>query len=72
MQRVMIAALAPRGLEEAQASLDELAGLAKALGARVEVELIQNKTQPQGSSYFGKGKIEEIKVLCDEDRKSVV
>lgn len=66
MQRVMIAALAPRGLEEAQASLDELAGLAKALGARVEVELIQNKTQPQGSSYFGKGKIEEIKVLCDE------
>ncbi len=66
MQRVMIAGLAPRGLKEAEDSLEELRGLVEALGASVEVELIQNKDKPQGPSYFGKGKIEEIGIICDE------
>lgn len=72
MQRVMIAGLAPEGLERAQDSLEELRGLVEALGARVELELIQNKKLPQGSSYFGKGKIEEIILLCQEKEINLI
>lgn len=66
MEKVLIMGLALKSQEEAQDSLDELKGLVEALGAEVVLELIQSRQEPDGRSYFGKGKIEEIILLCEE------
>lgn len=66
MEKVLIMGLALKSQEEAQDSLNELKGLVEALGAEVVLELIQSRQEPDGRSYFGKGKIEEIILLCEE------
>ncbi|QEK13632.1 GTPase HflX [Crassaminicella thermophila] len=47
-------------------SLKELEELAKAAGAKVINTIIQNKQKIDSAFYIGKGKVEEIKILCDE------
>ncbi|MCT4621147.1 MAG: GTPase HflX [Marinisporobacter sp.] len=47
-------------------SLKELEELAKAAGAKVLHTMIQNKPKIDTTFYIGKGKVEEIKILCDE------
>ncbi|MCT4605337.1 MAG: GTPase HflX [Marinisporobacter sp.] len=47
-------------------SLKELEELAKAAGAQVLHTMIQNKPKIDTTFYIGKGKVEEIKILCDE------
>lgn len=66
MEKVLIMGLALKSQEEAEDSLRELKGLVEALGAEVVLELIQSRQEPDGKSYFGKGKIEEIKLLCED------
>ncbi|MBF8982037.1 GTPase HflX [Lutibacter sp. B2] len=47
-------------------SLKELAELAKAAGAKVLHSLIQNKPKIDSTYYIGKGKVDEIRILCEE------
>jgi len=44
-------------------ALEELAGLAKAAGARVVGQLTQRRAAPDAATYLGKGKVEELKNL---------
>lgn len=46
-------------------SLKELEELAYAAGAKVLHTVIQNKQKVDTTFYIGKGKVEEIKILCD-------
>ncbi|WZL74574.1 GTPase HflX [Clostridiaceae bacterium 35-E11] len=46
-------------------SLKELEELAYAAGAKVLHTVIQNKQRIDTTFYIGKGKVEEIKILCD-------
>ncbi len=61
-ERAVIAALRlPRQRRwEVEESLEELAGLAVAAGATVELRVIQEREAPTPGLYFGRGKVEEI------------
>ncbi len=48
-------------------SLDELASLVKTAGGEVVRSVIQRLPRPTAPYYIGKGKAEEIAVLCEED-----
>lgn len=51
-------------LREAQNSLDELEELAKTAGAIVIDKIIQRKQNQDSAYYVGKGKIEELALMC--------
>lgn len=53
-------------LKEVEYSLDELERLSQTAGAKVESRLTQQRPMPDVSTYFGKGKIEELKALIVE------
>ncbi|MEG1929730.1 MAG: GTPase HflX [Anaerovorax sp.] len=45
-------------------AMDELAGLADAAGIEVIGEMRQNKEKPNGATYIGKGKVDELMEMC--------
>jgi GTP-binding protein HflX len=49
-----------------EASLDELAELVRTAGGSVVGRVVQQRKNPDPATYIGKGKLEEIKELCDE------
>jgi GTP-binding protein HflX len=51
---------------EAERSLDELAGLAEAAGARVVLRVMQERPKPEPSTFLGAGKIEALALSADE------
>ncbi len=51
-------------LKDAQDSLDELEELARTAGAKVMDKILQRKQSQDSSYYVGKGKIEELSLLC--------
>lgn len=53
-------------------SMEELKELAKAAGAQVVGDLIQNRPARDAAFYIGKGKVEEIKAYCDSLDATVV
>ena len=57
--------------EEPTDSLEELAGLAQAAGARVVGQVSQKRIQPDGATLFGSGKVEEIAQLVEEQNIEV-
>ena len=61
-ERAIIAALRlPRQRRwEVDESLEELAGLAVAAGATVELRVSQDRETPTPGLYFGRGKVEEM------------
>lgn len=46
-------------------SMEELWGLAEAAGITVLGEMIQSKDSPEKATYIGKGKVEELQILCE-------
>jgi len=63
----------PTGEErEAVDDLDELAGLAEAAGTDVVGRVIQRRAQVETATLFGKGKVQEIRELCDELKVEVL
>ena len=52
-------------VEEAEASLEELALLADTAGAIVADSVLQRRSVPDAATYIGKGKAEELKQLGD-------
>src|SRR5579884_3129433 len=57
---------------DAERSLDELAGLAEAAGARVVLKVLQERPKPDPSTFLGAGKIEMLGASCAETGADVV
>jgi GTP-binding protein HflX len=57
---------------DAERSLDELAGLAQAAGARVVLRVLQERPKPDPSTFLGKGKIASLAASCGETDADVV
>jgi GTP-binding protein HflX len=53
-------------------SLDELAGLAAAAGARVVLRVLQDRPKPDPATFLGSGKVESLATACDEADAEVV
>ncbi|HMF60233.1 MAG TPA: GTPase HflX, partial [Vicinamibacterales bacterium] len=53
-------------------SLDELAGLAAAGGAKVVLRLMQERPRPDPATFLGKGKVQSLAAACDELDANVV
>jgi GTP-binding protein HflX len=51
---------------EAERSLDELAGLARAAGAEVALRVMQERPRPDPSTFLGAGKIQALAESCAE------
>lgn len=52
--------------------MSELRGLAQAAGARVVGGVTQKRIKPDVATYIGKGKVEELSRLIDEEQANVV
>ncbi len=48
-------------------SLEELQGLAETAGAQVVVKTLQRRAMPDGTTYVGSGKAEELAMLCQAE-----
>ncbi|MCL2298689.1 MAG: GTPase HflX, partial [Firmicutes bacterium] len=57
------------GIEE---SLAELAELARTAGAEVVARAVQSRGAPDNASYFGKGKLEELKECVEANEITLV
>src|SRR6185369_7009837 len=56
----------------AEEALEELAGLAKSAGASVVAHLLQNRRQFDRATCLGRGRVDELKALCDEKGAGLV
>lgn len=45
--------------------MEELHGLAEAAGVDIAGEMIQNKERPNTATYIGKGKVDELALMCE-------
>jgi GTPase len=52
--------------EQAERSLDELAGLAEAAGAAVVVRALQERPAPDPATFIGRGKAQALAMACSE------
>src|SRR5690349_3632447 len=57
---------------DADPSLDELAGLADAAGARVVLRMLQERPKPDPATFIGAGKVASLAAACDEADVDVV
>ena len=57
---------------DADHSLDELAGLAEAAGARVVLRMLQERPRPDPATFIGAGKVNSLAAACDETDVDVV
>ena len=51
---------------ELEALLDELQSLTETAGAEVLGRMVQLKDNPDPATYFGRGKVQELKALCEQ------
>src|SRR5687767_9347608 len=58
--------------EDGNSSLHELAGLCEAAGALVVGQVTQQRPRQEAATLFGKGKVQEIKALCDDLKVDVL
>ena len=66
-ERALLLGLALPGSEEETAeSMLELQRLAETAGAEVVDSVVQRRKSPEPATYFGEGKVEEIKLLAEE------
>jgi GTP-binding protein HflX len=56
----------------AHESLEEMRRLAATAQARVVAEMVQHRRLPDGATFLGKGKVEELAELCRVERADVV
>ncbi len=55
-----------------EAELDELASLLETAGGQAVTRLIQYRPTPDNATYIGKGKLEELKELCENEEIELV
>ncbi|MCP4550051.1 MAG: GTPase HflX [bacterium] len=65
-------ALPGHNREEEEECLLELAQLARSAGAKVLHAMIQERRAPDGSTYIGKGKVEELAEICREREADLI
>ncbi len=72
--RAIVAAVQRSGVADAEfeASLSELRQLGKTLGFQVVGTFTQKRSGLDSSAYFGKGKREELRLLCEAEDASVI
>lgn len=73
-ERAVLVALAASNEEMSltEIELDELARLVKTAGGTPIARMIQIKSPPDTATYIGKGKLEELRVLCENEEAELV
>ncbi|MBI3260213.1 MAG: GTPase HflX [Ignavibacteriae bacterium] len=73
-ERAIAVAVSPKGGDRAMAldHLDELEFLAETCGAEVIAKIYQERDKPDGSTAVGKGKVQEIKEMVEEDNVTLI
>lgn len=72
-ERAVLAAVhLPESVFDERDPLGELRALAETAGSTVLGELTQNRDRPEAGTFIGKGKLEELKAMCDELQAGVV
>src|SRR6478609_7145378 len=74
MERAALVGLVTGGARriDAEHSLEELAGLADAAGARVVLRVLQERPKPDAATFLGSGKLKHLAVSCEETEVDVV
>ena len=68
-RRAVLCGVFPQGSEiAASASLDELEALLSTAGGEASFRVTQSRDLPDKKTVFGKGKIEELKLLCENEK----
>ena len=57
---------------DAERSLDELAGLAEAAGAKVALRVLQERAKPDPATFLGSGKVDALALACAETHCDLV
>src|SRR5918912_1619794 len=68
----LVGLVTPSSRGDADHSLDELAGLADAAGARVVLRMLQERPKPDPATFIGAGKVTSLAAACDEADVDVV
>lgn len=68
----LVGLVSPASRGDADHSLDELAGLAEAAGARVVLRMLQERPRPDPATFIGAGKVSSLAAACDETDVDVV
>jgi len=68
----LVGVIHPSNRVDADHSLDELAGLADAAGARVVLRMLQERPKPDPATFIGAGKVSSLSAACDEADVDVV
>jgi len=68
----LVGVVNPSNRGDADHSLDELAGLAEAAGARVVLRMLQERPKPDPATFIGAGKVSSLAAACDETDVDVV
>src|SRR5215471_3733026 len=68
----LVGLVIPSSRGDADHSLDELAGLADAAGARVVMRMLQERPKPDPATFIGAGKVSSLAAACDEADVDVV
>src|SRR5262245_36096913 len=68
----LVGVVSPSNRGDADHSLDELAGLADAAGARVVLRMLQERPKPDPATFIGAGKVSSLAAACDETDVDVV
>ena len=66
IERVILVGVATSDNDDTEVSMKELAELVKTAGAKTLATVIQNREARHPGTYVGKGKIEEIRELCEQ------
>ena len=68
----LVGVVTPSNRVDADHSLEELAGLAEAAGARVVLRMLQERPKPDPATFIGAGKVSSLAAACDEADVDVV
>ena len=68
----LVGLVTPSSRGDADHSLDELAGLADAAGARVVMRMLQERPRPDAATFIGSGKVASLAAACDEANVDLV
>jgi len=71
-ERAILVGASSESAALAHESLEELRRLAWTANAVVAAELVQHRRLPDGATYLGKGKVEELTELCRQTRAEVI
>ncbi len=71
-EKAVIVGVYLEGEGKSKTPLDELHALAEAAGTHVVGQLIQRRRKPEGATYLGSGKVEELKELLHSSDANVV